>query len=87
MMLPKQSPVLRGDFGLIPVAERMMWRDALARHVLNELMSPEWKTQEQIEPVNLTIACLVERGMTDPAEISNHIIHMGSVRNEDAPSQ
>ena len=71
---------------MVPVSERVMWRDALARHVLDRLALPDWKKQEQIEPVNSTIASLLTRGLTDPAAIANQIFHMGSVRNDDAAS-
>lgn len=87
MTLGTKLPTLVGDFGLVSVSERLMWRDALARHVLDSLALPDWKIEEQIEPANATIACLIGRGLTDPAAITNHIFHMGSVRNQDAPSQ
>ena len=81
-----RPPALSGDFSLVPVSERLMWRDALARHVLDGLALPDWKKQEQIEPVNSTIASLLNRGLTDPAAIASHIFHMGSVRKNDAAS-
>jgi hypothetical protein len=81
-------PALHADFALVPVAERLRWRDSLARHVIDSLQPkcPEWKAQEQIEPLNATIAILLDRGITDPVTIASHILNMGSVRSDDAIS-
>lgn len=76
----KKAPALAGDFGLVSVTDRLMWRDALARHVLKPLDLPDWKIQEQVEPMNSTIACLIKQGLTDPAAISERVFDMGSVR-------
>lgn len=65
------SPILQGDFSLVPVLERLQWRDALPRHLLNRMRSqsgnplPEWKIQQHIEPMNLAIAELIGQDITD----------------------
>jgi len=52
---------LQGDFGLIAVAERVLWREALPRHLLAGMCQAngdrltEWKVDEQIRPVLATI--------------------------------
>jgi|GEM_PF-4637602 len=85
-MTTPSIPVLAGDFSLIPVPERLLWRDALAHHILDQLNLSEWKKQEQIEPMNLTITCLIEAGMTDAQAIAQHIIQKNYNRNPDASS-
>lgn len=75
MTSPDGQPTLASDFGLIPIAERLVWRDALSRHILDQMDLSEWKKQEHLEPMNLTIACLIGAGMTDPQMISQHILH------------
>jgi len=79
-------PALRADFSLVGVQERIVWRDSLAHHVLSKMDVPDWKKQEQIEPVNATVAILLSRGFTDPVTIASRILKMGSSRNEDATS-
>jgi hypothetical protein len=71
-------PALAGDFGLVPIAERLLWREAFSRHLLDKMALPEWKKDEQVEPLILTIACLVQQGITDPRTISTHILHLTS---------
>lgn len=80
MTSPIKAPALAGDFGLVSTADRLMWRDALARHVLKPFGLPDWKVQEQLEPMNSTIACLMNQGVTEPAAISKYVFEMGSVR-------
>jgi hypothetical protein len=82
----KLTPAVAGDFALIPVQEYLQWRDALAVRVLNQLGLPDWKKQEQREPINMTIASLMDKGMTDPAAIEKQILSIGSARKHDAPS-
>lgn len=54
-------PALLGDFGLISVEDRVQWREALPRHLLANMLQangqalPEWKVEEQIQPVLATI--------------------------------
>lgn len=70
-------PVLAGDFCMVSVSERLMWRDALAHRVLDGLDMPSWKKEEQKEPLNATVACLLRKGVTDPAAIMKHFSNMG----------
>jgi hypothetical protein len=74
-MTSLRTPALAGDFALVPVPEQLAWRQALARSIIDKMEMPDWKKQEQIEPMTLTIACLVEAGMTDPKKITQHILH------------
>lgn len=63
-----QTPLLCGDFSLIPVPQRQGWRDCAAKSLLaqartrdNELL-PEWRQQEQLEPARLYIQLQLEQG-------------------------
>jgi len=83
MTTKHQLPRLAGDFGLVGVAEAEQWRDALARHTLDGMGLPAWKVEEQIAPVNATIALLLAQGMRSPTAIAQYIQQMGSAN---APS-
>lgn len=67
-------PALAWEFGMITLAERLSWHNALSCHILAKMDLPEWKRQEQVEPMNLTITCLVDGGMNDPDAISKHLL-------------
>ncbi|ANN80830.1 hypothetical protein [Bordetella flabilis] len=60
-MMPVVEPSLQGDFGLISVAERVQWREALPRHLLGAMKQrdgsalPAWKVAEHIQPTLITI--------------------------------
>jgi hypothetical protein len=73
-----KTATLAGDFGLISVSDQLRWRNALAREVLKGLDLPSWKKEEQQEPVNATIACLVRQGMVSPAAIVRRISNISS---------
>jgi len=55
------EPVLRGDFGLITIAERVGWREALPRNLLARMHQANgnplaaWKVDEQVRPTLATI--------------------------------
>lgn len=74
----KKSPALTGDFSLVPIGERLQWRDALSRHLLGKMTTlsgyplSEWKIDEQVVPMNLAIAGLLEQGISDPQAIEDH---------------
>lgn len=71
------APSLEGDFALVPLDERLRWRYALAAHLVKQMDLPEWKREEQLGPLNLTIAHLVEKGVTSVEAIKNHILKTG----------
>ncbi|WP_323025714.1 hypothetical protein [Castellaniella sp.] len=56
---------MSGDFGLISVAERQDWREALACHLLSHMRQANgeplarWKVEEQIQPMLVTIHTLI----------------------------
>lgn len=86
------SPALTGDFSLISVDERLKWRDALSRHLLTKMRSPsghllpEWKIDEQVIPMNLAVAALLEQGLHDPQSIEEYFESDGN-RNDYATSK
>jgi hypothetical protein len=59
--MPVVEPFLQGDFGLIPVAERVQWREALPRHLLGAMRQRDGsplsasKVAEHIQPTLITI--------------------------------
>jgi hypothetical protein len=78
-------PRLLGDHGLITVEESILWENALSSKILDRMPPmPRWKREEQVEPLNATIALLVAGGLSDPAEIENRILGDGERRNNDA---
>lgn len=84
----KAAPVLTGDFSLIPVVERLQWRDALSRHLLERMRSPngfplaEWKIEEQVVPMNLVIDGLLESGVTELHAIEESLGLDGAIRSD-----
>jgi hypothetical protein len=70
---------LAGQFSLVPQTERWQWRSALARHLLMQMGVPD---EAQVQPMMLTIQCLVGQGITDRRVIEKQIIDM--VRNAHA---
>lgn len=86
-------PVLAGDFSLIPVVDRLSWRDALALYLLGQMRSPngfplpKWKSEEQVVPMNLAIAGLLEQGVTEPQAIEHWFSSDTGVRSEYASSK
>jgi len=69
--MKRDFPTLNGDFSLVPVGERLQWRDALSRHLLDQMRSPsgfplsKWKIDEQVVPMNLAVAGLLVQGVTE----------------------
>lgn len=70
-----KSPVLCGDFSLIPVDQRQAWRDAAALHLVslvrdreNRLL-PKWKADEQLAPARLYIKLRAELGRCHLSDI------------------
>jgi hypothetical protein len=63
-------PELNLDFCLISLPEQIEWRDALSRSILQHMNLPGWKREEQVAPMNYTIACLANSGLTNPETIS-----------------
>lgn len=61
------KPTLNGDFGLISVAERQHWREALPCHLLSLMRQTngeplaQWKVEEQIQPTLTTIHMLIDK--------------------------
>lgn len=86
-------PSFAGEFSLVPVEERLAWRDALARHLLNQMRAknggplPHWKVEEQIVPTNLAVAALIERGVVEPRAIEEQLCSDGANRNDYASSK
>jgi len=72
------APILTDGFCHLPIAERADWREALPRHLIGKMQLPDggaipdWKIEEQIAPVMLTIAVLLERGITDVQGIEKY---------------
>lgn len=70
------APLLNGEFSLISTHERLEWRDALSRNVLQQMKLPDgnslpdWKIEEQVASMNLAVASLIERGLSDPQAIT-----------------
>lgn len=83
-----EAPSLNGDFSLIPVEERLQWRDALSRHLLNQMHSQsgfpltEWKIEEQVVPTNLAVAGLLEQGVTKPQAIEERLCSERAIRSD-----
>lgn len=84
----REAPALTGDFSLIPVEERLQWRDALSRHLLNQMRSPSgfplpgWKIEEQVVPMNLAVAGLLEQGVTEPQAIEERFGSEETIRSD-----
>jgi hypothetical protein len=83
----KDVPALTGDFSLIPVEERLRWRDALSRHLLNQMYSPsglplsDWKVDEQVVPMNFAIAGLLEQGIVELRSIECRLCSVRTIRS------
>lgn len=61
-----KEPALHGDFCIVPVDERIAWRDGLARHLINQVAPadlPGWKRSESVGPMRATIAVLLDEGV------------------------
>lgn len=73
------APILTDGFCLLPIAERADWREALPRHLIRKMQLPDgsaipdWKIEEQIAPVMLTITVLLERGISDVQGIEEYL--------------
>ncbi len=84
----RHTPALTGDFSLIPVEERLQWRDALARHLLNQMRLPSghplpvWKIEEHVVPMNLAVAGVLEQGITEPQAIEERFSSEGAIRSD-----
>lgn len=79
-------PELQVDFGLISISEQIEWRDALSHSILKQMDLPQWKHDEQVAPMNYTIARLANNGLTDPEIISQNIL-INTKRKLDASSR
>lgn len=78
MMPQAEAPRLLGDHGMISVEERILWDNALSSKILDRIgPMPQWKREEQLEPLNASIALLVGAGLSDPVEIENRILGNG----------
>jgi|GEM_PF-4284726 len=84
----RETPALTGDFSLIPVGERLQWRDALSRHLLNQMRSPSgfplpgWKIEEQVVPMNLAVNMLLEQGVTELQAIEEWFASEVTIRSD-----
>ena len=73
--------------------ERLAWRDALARHVLSRMRSrngnplSNWKMEEQLVPMSLAVATLIEEGVLNPQAIEEQLCSDGATRNGHACSE
>lgn len=83
------APALTGDFSLVPVEERLQWRDALSLHLLHQMRSPsgfplpKWKIEEQVVPMNLVVAGLLEQGIVaDPQILEERFGTEGTIRSD-----
>lgn len=69
-------PRLRGDFSLVPIEERVRWRDALARHLVEQLAlhdTPAWKREEAAQPMRVAAALMLERGVRRLTDITDRL--------------
>lgn len=89
----RDLPSLAYDPGLVPVGERLEWRDALSYHILAQMQSqageplPEWKLEESVIPMTQALRLLVEQGVTAPCELQDHFVARNNSRNEYATNQ
>ena len=74
---------------LVPVEERLQWRDALSLHLLHQMRSPsgfplpKWKIEEQVVPMNLVVAGLLEQGVVaDPQILEEQFGTEGTIRSD-----
>lgn len=71
----RSQPCLIGDFSLVPVDQRVQWRDALAHNLLGKMrlsngdVLSRQKIAEHVLPTTMLIQLLVKQGVTDPHEI------------------
>lgn len=92
-MKGKDKPNLCGDFSAIPLNERLVWRDAAARHLTSiardrhEKLLPKWKADEQLAPARLYINLLLESGVKDLSGIVRAYTLLKEQRNTYARNQ
>ena len=92
---PDQSagPELFGEFALIGIDEGISWRNALAKHLLQRMAAtwpmPDWKLEEQVEHMNLTIRLLMAQGLRTVAALEQYFSDtpLSSRAEHHAPSQ
>ena len=87
-----KEPVLQADFCLVPVGERIRWRNALACHLIAQQASgdvPAWKREEGIAPMRATIAVLFDAGVRQAPEFAERLRKMELMghRNDYAASE
>jgi len=72
----KDIPILSGGFSLLSLEERAQWREALARQIIDiqvaDTAVPQWKIEEQVRPMMVTVAVMIERGFKNPQEIKEY---------------
>lgn len=87
-----REPVLQADFCLVPVADRIRWRDALARHLIAQQAPsdmPAWKREECVAPMRATIAVLLDAGVRQAPDFAERLRKTESMghRNDYAASE
>lgn len=74
----QEIPFLKNGFSLISIEERAEWREALARQIIaaqedeGQLPSMQWKNDEQLRPMMLTVAVMLENGFDSPQAIKKY---------------
>ncbi|ARR15280.1 TPA: hypothetical protein HH296_15950 [Xanthomonas vasicola pv. zeae] len=87
------QPQLKAEFSLVPVAERLAWRNALSLHILKQMRGtdgrplPRWKIEEQVRHMNMSLDSMILRGFDDPAALEHHFSGQGAHGNDYATSK
>ncbi|KPY55715.1 MULTISPECIES: hypothetical protein [Pseudomonas syringae group] len=72
----REIPILNDGFSLLSLEERAQWREYLARQIIAMQVAdnpvPQWKIEEQVRPMMVTVAVMIERGFENPQMIKKY---------------
>lgn len=61
---------------MLSLEERAQWREALARQIIEiqvaDTSVPQWKIEEQVRPMMVTVAVMIEQGFKNPQAIKQY---------------